>query len=129
MVERAQNRYGWTESQFDMIDWKAHHGAIQKLAFKEKTFLLKFIHQSLPMGEIFNKIDPSQSILCNSCKSHQESHTHLYRCPERKAAMEDIFLDQTLGQWLQDNHTCPELAWSLLEALFCEVHNSRYPVF
>jgi hypothetical protein len=129
MMKRAQTRYGWTESQFDMVDWKAHQGALQKLAFKEKKFVLKFIHQSLPMGEFFNKIDPSQSLLCSSCKSHQESHTHLYRCPARRAAMEDIFLDQTLGQWLQDNHTCPKLAWSLLEALFCEVHRSRYPVF
>jgi hypothetical protein len=26
MLKRAQKHYGWLESQFDMIDWTAHHG-------------------------------------------------------------------------------------------------------
>jgi hypothetical protein len=77
----------------------------------------------------YGKIDPFQSITCSSCKINQESDTHLYRCPVHRAAMEDVFLDRKLGQWPQDNHTCPELACTLLEALYCEIHPSRYPAF
>jgi hypothetical protein len=105
ILRQTQTHYGWTTKQFDLVDWKAHHGALQKLSFTEKRFVTKCIHQSLPMGEIFKKIDPSQSSTCSSCKINQESDTHLYRCPARRAAMEDVFLYGQLGQWLQDNHT------------------------
>jgi hypothetical protein len=57
MLQRTQKHYGWIETQFDMVDWKAHHGALQKLPFQERTFVLKFIHQSLPMGKINHKIE------------------------------------------------------------------------
>ena len=115
--------------QFNMIDWQAHHGALKKLRFSKKKFITKFIHQSLAMGETYHKIDPSQSVTCSSCQLHPESETHLYRCPTRRAAMEDIFLQETLQTFLQDNHTCPKLAYTLLEALYCDCHEARYPEF
>lgn len=70
MLRRCLQHYGWNTAQFDMIDWTAYHGALQKLRFAEKKLVTKFIHQSLPaMGKIFNnKIDPSQSITCSSCQ-------------------------------------------------------------
>jgi hypothetical protein len=81
MLRRAYKHYGWIPDQFAMIDWKAHHGALWKLWFNENKFVTKFIHQSLPMGKVFHKIDPSQEVTCSSCKVHAESSTHLYRCP------------------------------------------------
>jgi hypothetical protein len=77
MLKRAYKHYGWIPEQFAMIDWKAHHGALRKLRFNEKKFVTKFIHQSLPMGEVFHKIDPSQAVTCSSCKVHAESSTHM----------------------------------------------------
>jgi hypothetical protein len=56
MLRRVHKHYGWIPAQFEMIDWKAHHGALRKLRFNEKKFVTKFIHQSLPMGEVFHKI-------------------------------------------------------------------------
>jgi hypothetical protein len=43
--------------------------------------------------------------------------------------MEDIFLRHTLQTFLQDNHTCPKLAYTLLEALYCDCHEARCPEF
>jgi hypothetical protein len=43
--------------------------------------------------------------------------------------MEDIFLDETLCSFLEANHTSPVLAYTLLEALYCDLHASRYPQF
>jgi hypothetical protein len=60
MLQRVQKHYGWLESQFEMVDWKAHHGAMQKLQFRDRKFVLKFIHQSLPMGTVHHKIDLTQ---------------------------------------------------------------------
>jgi hypothetical protein len=58
MLQRVHKHYGWIPAQFEMIDWKAHHDALQKLRFNKKKFVTKFIHQSLPMGKVFHKIDP-----------------------------------------------------------------------
>ena len=129
IAKRFHKHYGWTSAQLDYIDWTAHHGAISKLRFAEKKFVMKLIHQSLPMGKIFHKIDPSQSITCSSCKLSPESPTHLYRCPTRRAAMEDIFLKETLQSFLQEQHTCPKLAYTLLDALYSDIDDSRYPQF
>jgi hypothetical protein len=78
MLQRCLKHYRWSTAQVDMIDWKVHHGTLQKLQFADKNFVTKFIHQSLPMGTIFHRIDPSQPINCSSCKVTPESATHLY---------------------------------------------------
>jgi hypothetical protein len=124
-----EKTFGWSTTQFDMIDWQAHHGALQKLKFQEKKCITKFIHQSLPMGDVYHKIDPSpQSSKCSSCNIHTETTQHLYRCSTRHVVMEDIFLE-TESSCLEENHTCPQLAHSLLEALYCEIDKARYPHF
>jgi hypothetical protein len=43
--------------------------------------------------------------------------------------MEDVFLDETLCTFLEANHTSPALAYTLLEALYCDLSDSRYPEF
>jgi hypothetical protein len=129
IVQRTHKHHGWTPIQFEMIDWKAHQDAMQKLRFAEQKFIKKFTHQSLPMGDVYHKIDPSQSTTCWSCKVQTESDTHLYRCPARRDEMED-FLRTTLGTFLQDNHsTCPKLANTLIDGLYCNLHDARYPAF
>jgi hypothetical protein len=43
--------------------------------------------------------------------------------------MEDIFLNETPCNFLEVNHTSPVLAYTLLEALYCDLHESPYPQF
>jgi hypothetical protein len=109
--------------------WQAHHGVLQKLQFSEKKFVTKFIHQIVPTGETFHKTEPSQSITCSSCQLKLESGTHLGRCPTRRAAMEDVFLQDPFQTFLQDNHMCPKLAHALLRALCCDCHEACHPQF
>jgi hypothetical protein len=77
--------YSWDTRMINMVDWEAHHTAIQKLTFAEKRFILKFNTQWLPTGHQQSKVDPSQSTLCPSCRSAtvEETETRLYRCPHR----------------------------------------------
>jgi hypothetical protein len=49
MLQRCLKHYGWSTTQFGMIDWKAHHGTLQKLQFANKKFVTKFMHQCLPI--------------------------------------------------------------------------------
>jgi hypothetical protein len=56
MLRRAPKHYGWVPAQFEMIDWKAHHGALRKLQFNEKKFVTKCIHQSLLFVVLDNPI-------------------------------------------------------------------------
>jgi hypothetical protein len=86
-------------------------------------------NQIVPMGETFHKTEPSQLITCSSCQLKPESGTHLCRCPTRRAAMEDVFLQDPFQTFLQDNHMCPKLAHALLKALCCDCHEARHPGF
>ena len=88
LEKRFLKRCGWTPDQVDQIDWTAHQGDLSKLHFAEKKFVLKFIHQSLSMGKIFHKIDPSQSITCSSCTLSPKSDTHLCWCPTCQVAIQ-----------------------------------------
>jgi hypothetical protein len=111
---------GWNLLDVDSIDWKAHHGALGKLTCSGKKFATKFIFQLLPMGKTHHKIDPAQSVTCSSCKVHPECEAHLCQCPARRIVIE-AFLQEDLGQFLEDNHTCPALAHMLLDPLHSEV--------
>jgi hypothetical protein len=73
LLKRYLKHYRWNTTQFKMIDWKVHHGAIQKLRFTEKKLITKCIHQSLPMGKVFHKIDPSQSLSASTSDSSSNS--------------------------------------------------------
>jgi hypothetical protein len=116
----SENTVSWDDTHLDSVDWKAHHGVIEKLRFTSKKFITKFIHQSLPMGAVCHKIDPSQSITCSSCKQHPECEAHLHQCPARRLVMV-TFLDVDPGSFLEANHTCPTLVCILLDALHCNV--------
>jgi hypothetical protein len=66
------------ETQFDMINWTAHNGAVKKLRFAEKKFVTKFIHQNLPMGKkMLHKIHPRQSITCRWPRANCTLHLRL----------------------------------------------------
>jgi hypothetical protein len=43
--------------------------------------------------------------------------------------MEDEFLRTKLQYFLQKHHTCPELAHTLLDPLFCDLQDARYANF
>jgi hypothetical protein len=109
--------------------WSTGRPITGEIPFQEPKFVLKFIHQSLPMGKINHKIDPTQSITCSTCKRHQETETHLYQCPVCRVAIEDIYLEHTLREFLEANHTCPKITYTLLEALYSNLDDSRYLEF
>jgi hypothetical protein len=46
----STDTYEWDTRLINMVDWEAHHAAIQKLTFAEKRFILKFNTQWLPTG-------------------------------------------------------------------------------
>jgi hypothetical protein len=79
------------------------------------------------MGDVYHKIDPSQPITCQSCQLYPESKGRIYQCPSRQQGM-ILYLQTDLGDFLQANHTCPELAHILLDALHCEVYG-QHPAF
>jgi hypothetical protein len=87
----------------------------------------KFIHQILPMGDIFHKIDPSQSATYSSYQLHTESEAHLLHCPQCRDTME-YFLNVTLTNFFEANPTCPELGWCLGSILSSQIRGTE-PTF
>jgi hypothetical protein len=49
--------------------------------------------------------------------------------PARRVAIEDFYLEHTLQEFFEDTHTCPKLTSTLLEALYCNLDDARYPKF
>ena len=76
------------------------------------------------MGAIFHKIDNTQSATCSSCQVHTESEAHLLQCPQRRDAME-YFVNVTLTQFLEDNHTCPALSWCLCSIISSQIRGTE----
>jgi hypothetical protein len=100
-----------------------------KATICQKQFVAKFINQSLPMGTVFKKINPSQSTMCGSCQLHLELATHLYVPLSCIQSCDGRYLPQaasTLKTFLQDNHTFPRLANTLLDTIYCDLHNACY---
>jgi hypothetical protein len=58
MLVHCLKRCRWTTTdQFDMIDWKACHDAIQEPGFSKKKFVAKFVNRRPPVGSVLhNKI-------------------------------------------------------------------------
>jgi hypothetical protein len=124
LLKRCCTHYQWKEETFNSVDWQAHHGALQKLRFTDKKFTTKYIHQLLPMGKTFQKIDPTHPLTCSSCLQHDKSEEHLLQCPQRRDAME-YFLNVTLTHFFDKTHICPELCWCLASILSSQIRGTE----
>ena len=91
--EYLEKKYHWNNAS-DLIDWTIHGRAIRKLPQAQKTFILKFIHEWLPVNS--HHSSPNPSPYCHACKDNIESQTHFLCCPhpaqapQRQQALEFI---------------------------------------
>ena len=76
--KNMQTRFGWKNTVVKTIDWQIHGSNLVRLGFYKHRFIVKLIHERLPvLGESFN---PSPSKVCPCCKTTDESIFHFHKC-------------------------------------------------
>ena len=75
-------KYDWTESVFDSVDWLAHGRAINS-NFSRRHFLVKFLHDWLPLGHLKSRYAEYYTDTCPLCSTSLETRSHFLRCPQR----------------------------------------------
>ena len=78
-----QGKHKWTNAEFASINWIAHGCSVQYF-YHKKQFIVKLIHEWLPLGQLISKykqhhISPCPS--CPSCPHDVEDSDHFLRCP------------------------------------------------
>jgi hypothetical protein len=63
-----------------MIDWEAHSQALWK-NFIHRTFLVKLIHNKLPVGITIARYKDTYDHRCPSCQEEHEGRSHFLQCP------------------------------------------------
>jgi hypothetical protein len=73
-------KFLWNSQTFQSINWKAFQHQGKKLDINQRTHLLKYVYEWLPIGETLVRIDSSASPICPSCNTTTETHNHIFKC-------------------------------------------------
>ena len=112
-------KFDWSLSTFDSIDWQSHSRAINA-NFPKRHFIIKLIHDWLPLGHLRSRYATYYQDFCPLCPSTLETLTHFLRCPHRlwfPALLADLE-----KQWSSLNAD-PHLAMLLTECLRSWLHD------
>jgi ribonuclease HI len=113
---RIQEQTGMTDQALDEVDWDSHTMAVGRSQLSQ-SFLVKMLHQILPIGTLIHKYDPVQyTIHCPTCQEHNETYDHLFQCrhPSRAGWKNQIratlikFTDETNCHHLLQDYWSPE---------------------
>ena len=88
LKEHMCTKFGWTTAVHNTIDWQRHGSNLTRLDFYRHRFIVKLIHERLPLqGEPFY---PSTSTTCPCCNSAEESHHHFLNCKHNQEPWNDL---------------------------------------
>jgi hypothetical protein len=77
---RIQEQTGMTDQALEEFDWDSHTMVVVRSQLSQ-SFLVKMLHQILPIGMLIHKYDPVKyTIDCPTCREHNETYDHLFQC-------------------------------------------------
>ena len=76
-----QNKYGWSDSTFQDINWSAHRGALLSMPTPLRITTIKIIHNWGATG-IRNKLIEKKTNQCPFCNEEKETSDHVFECPK-----------------------------------------------
>ena len=106
-----QNKNKWTDAEFDSINWVAH----------KKQFIIKFIHDELPLGRLTSKYKKHHLSTCPTCSHDIEDGDHFLQCTEHPQWKSDKFC--ALHNSFDKTPTRPFLGNLLITSLSKWLHN------
>jgi hypothetical protein len=109
-----------TDQAFDDVDWDSHTMAVGRSQLSQ-PFLVKLLHQILPIGTLIHKYDPAVKYIidCPTCREHNETYDHLFQCNHPSRVGWKTQLQATLIKFT-DETNCHHL---LQDILVTGIHN------
>jgi hypothetical protein len=108
-----------TDQAFDEVDWDSHTMAVRWSQLSQ-PFLVKLLHQILPVGMLIYKYNPVKyTVDCPTCREHIEMYDHLFRCHHPSRAGWKTQLKNTLIKFTNETN-CHHL---LQDILVTGIHN------
>ena len=119
------NKFNWSNETFNSVDWVAHGRAINA-NFPLRHFIIKYIHDWLPLGHLRSRYASFYQDSCPLCPTTLETWSHFLRCPHRQWSVTlfsdldklwnslhadptiTLLLSECLRSWLQD--TSPSIS-------------------
>jgi hypothetical protein len=74
---------GWSDEQFDAIDWKATGKAMKKFHYNDQVRLRKLRHKWLPTNKARHRMSDHIPAACPLCQ-RTETQDHVFTCPHPK---------------------------------------------
>jgi ribonuclease HI len=92
---RIQEQTGMTDQALDEVDWDSHTMAVGRSQLSQ-SFLVKMLHQILPIGTLIHKYDPVKyTIDSPTCQKHNETYEASQSCWMEKPTQS--YFDQVYG--------------------------------
>lgn len=127
LQKRIKAKNGWSQQQYDSVDWTAHGRAINRYSDRQTT-IVKMINDILPTGARVHKYDPKYSHRCPACHSPDEDDQHVMRCPHHDRQQWRKELIAKVKETAQKQTTRPFMAKLLCEGITAWLEN-RPPDF
>jgi hypothetical protein len=121
-------RNHWTAADMETVHWEAHGQALEK-NYVRRTFLVKLIHDKLPMGKTVARYKDSYDHRCPSCQDDQEDRTHFLRCPHPDCTKWHLTLTAAIRKRCEYIPTRPYLMEILLDGLHHWFHDTPFPKY
>jgi hypothetical protein len=83
-------------------EFVCHPMAVRRSQLSQ-SFLMKMLHQILPIGTLIHKYDPVKyTIGCPTCRKHNETYDHLFQCHHPSCVGWRAQLKATLIMFIDD---------------------------
>ena len=115
-----QNKNKWTDAEFTSINWVAHGCSVRRF-YHKKQFIVKFVHEWLPLGRLTSKYKHHHLLTCPTCSHAIQDGDHFLRCTEHLQWQSDMF--RALRHYFDKTPTRPFLGDLLLTGLSKWLHN------
>jgi hypothetical protein len=77
---QIQQKTELMDQAFKEVDWDSHTMAARRSQLSQ-PFLVKLLHQILPVGTLIHRYNPVKYIFdCPTCQEHIETYDHLFQC-------------------------------------------------
>jgi hypothetical protein len=125
---RIQEQTGMTEQASEEVDWASHTMAVGRSQLSQ-PFLVKMLHQILPVGMLIHKYDPVKyTIDCPTCQEHRETYNHLFQfCHPSRAGWKSQ-LKATLIKFTDDTNSHHLLQDILVTGIHNWIHRLPFPM-
>lgn len=89
LITYMRTKYKWDITTHESIDWSAHRLSLQRYYFK-RQFIVKYVHEWLPVGHLVSKYSPTHKTSCPMCNLYKD-FDHFLGCKELSSIRSEMY--------------------------------------